>query len=350
MGEPTIEEYMTKTRDDYGSSIVRPKFDEKAHFELKGQFLKELRDNTFSGSDNEDVNEHIEKVLEIVDLFHIPDVTLDHIMLQVFPMSLTGAEVISFYNGFDVHTRQILNSKGSIPSMKAADAKKAIQDMADHSRKWDNETSTRTISTDTSDELAVIQAQLNNLGREIKKVNEKVYAVQIGCESCGGPYYTKDCSLKEEGKTLEEAYYTQFRLPFPQGGRYRAAALGFYQRDSGNPSTIKCPKGIAENVLVGIDKFVFPVDFIVLDMHEDMKVLLILGRPLLSTAHAKIDVFKKKITLRIWDDKIMFKNNNPTNSIIRRVYALGLRERMELDLDARLMGEALILNSSLDPD
>ncbi|GJS63411.1 hypothetical protein Tco_0677975 [Tanacetum coccineum] len=145
-------------------------------------------------------------------------------------------EVISFYKGLDVHTRQILDSKGSIPSMKAADAKKAIQDMADHSRKWDNETSTRTRSTDTSDELAVIQAQLNNLGREIKKVNEKVYAVQIGCESYGGPHYTKGCSLKEERKTLEEAYYTQFGLPFPQGGRYRAAAPGFYQRDSRNPS------------------------------------------------------------------------------------------------------------------
>ncbi|GKD85083.1 hypothetical protein Tco_1356237, partial [Tanacetum coccineum] len=54
-----------------------PKIDEKAQFELKGQFLKELRDNTFSGSDNEDENEHIEKVLEIVDLFHIPNITQD---------------------------------------------------------------------------------------------------------------------------------------------------------------------------------------------------------------------------------------------------------------------------------
>ncbi|GKE22890.1 hypothetical protein Tco_1434402 [Tanacetum coccineum] len=74
MGEPTIGEYMTKTREDYGLGIARPKFDEKAR------------------------------------------------------------------------------------------------------------------SSDTSDGLAAIQAQLNNLGREIKKVNEKV-----------------------------------------------AAALGFYQRDSGNP-------------------------------------------------------------------------------------------------------------------
>ncbi|GKA94829.1 zf-CCHC domain-containing protein [Tanacetum coccineum] len=47
-------------------------------------------------------------------------------------------EVISFYKGLDVHTRQIIDSKGAIPSMKAADAKKAIQDMADHSQKWHN--------------------------------------------------------------------------------------------------------------------------------------------------------------------------------------------------------------------
>nr|GEU52610.1 integrase, catalytic region, zinc finger, CCHC-type, peptidase aspartic, catalytic [Tanacetum cinerariifolium] len=67
-----MEEYMSKTRADYGSGVTRPKIDDNDHFELKCQFLKELRDNTFSGSDHEDVNEHIEKVLEIVDLFHIP--------------------------------------------------------------------------------------------------------------------------------------------------------------------------------------------------------------------------------------------------------------------------------------
>ncbi|GJY70099.1 hypothetical protein Tco_0473081 [Tanacetum coccineum] len=67
----TMEEYMCKTRGDYGSGVTRPKIDDKDHFELKGQFLKELRDNTFSGSDHEDASEHIEKVLKIVDLFHI---------------------------------------------------------------------------------------------------------------------------------------------------------------------------------------------------------------------------------------------------------------------------------------
>ncbi|GKF51623.1 hypothetical protein Tco_0148090, partial [Tanacetum coccineum] len=71
----TMEQYMSKTRADYGSGIARPNFENKDQFELKGQFLKELQENTFSGSDNEDANEHIEKVLEIVDLFHIPNIT-----------------------------------------------------------------------------------------------------------------------------------------------------------------------------------------------------------------------------------------------------------------------------------
>ncbi|GKC61842.1 retrovirus-related pol polyprotein from transposon TNT 1-94, partial [Tanacetum coccineum] len=245
--------------------------------------------------------------------------------------------------------------------------------MVEYSQKWHNGTS-RTRSTDTSDGLAVIQAQLNNLGREIKMVNEKVYVAQVGCEQCKGPHYTKDFPLKEEGKTLKEAYYTQFGGPF-QGGGYKAASpekKGSYgpqfseaysygashidnsiprkEKDPGSftlPSyinnvcfnnaltdlganvsvmplltylnlglgelahtkftveladkTVKYLKGIAENVLVGIGKFGFPVDFMILDMREDVKVPLILGRPFLSTAHAKIDVFKRKITLRVGD-------------------------------------------------
>ncbi|GJW60351.1 hypothetical protein Tco_0109686 [Tanacetum coccineum] len=87
----TMEQYTSKTRTDYGSGVARPKIEEKHSFELKGQFLKELRENTFSGSDNEDVNEHIEKFLEIVDLFHVPNITEDQLMLQVFPISLTRA-------------------------------------------------------------------------------------------------------------------------------------------------------------------------------------------------------------------------------------------------------------------
>nr|GEU32178.1 hypothetical protein [Tanacetum cinerariifolium] len=194
-----------------------------------------FRYQSLIGSDHEDSNEHIEKVLEILDLMYVPNITQDQIMLRVFPMSLTRAEVILFYNGLDAPTRQILDSKGAIPTKAAVDAKLTIQAMAEYSQKWHNGIF-RTRSTKTSDRLTAIQAQINNLGREIKKVNAKVYAAQVGCKQCKGPHYTKDCPLKEEGKTLEEAYYTQFGAPFQQGGQYRVAALGFYQRNNANAS------------------------------------------------------------------------------------------------------------------
>ncbi|GKD54575.1 hypothetical protein Tco_1287962 [Tanacetum coccineum] len=103
--------------------------------------------------------------------------------------------------------------------------------------------------------------------------------------------------------------------------------------------TIKHPKGITENILIGIDKFVFPVDFVVLDIPEDIKVSFIPVRPFFATAHPKIDVLKRKITLKVGNDKVMSKSDKLASNIIKRVYELGLRERMELDLKARLMGE-----------
>ncbi|GJY65568.1 hypothetical protein Tco_0467806 [Tanacetum coccineum] len=218
----TMEQYMSKTRANYGSGVVRPKIENTDNFELKGQFLKELRTNTFSGSDHE----------------------------------------------------------GAIPSKTAADAEVAIQEMAEYSQKWHNGTSWSR-STETSDGLAAIQAQLNNLGREIKKVNEKVYVAQVGCKQCK---YTKNCPLKEEGKTLEEAYYMQFGRPF-QGGdieqQLRDSIKGTTQILRASVSvmplstylnlglgelahtrltieladrTVKYPKGIAKNVLAGIHR------------------------------------------------------------------------------------------------
>ncbi|XP_062113912.1 uncharacterized protein LOC133824910 [Humulus lupulus] len=50
------------------------------------------------------------------------------------------------------------------------------------------------------------------------------------------------------------------------------------------------PRGVIEDVLVKVDKFVFPVNFFVLDMEEDHEIPLILGRPLLATGGALIYV------------------------------------------------------------
>ncbi|GKB42542.1 hypothetical protein Tco_0887484, partial [Tanacetum coccineum] len=73
--------------------------------------------------------------------------------------------------------------------------------------------------------------------------------------------------------------------------------------------TMKAPRGIIENVLVQIDKFLFLVYFVIMDMVEDPNAPLILGRPLLATAHAQIDVFNKKNSLRVGEERNLFKMN-----------------------------------------
>ncbi|GJT44252.1 hypothetical protein Tco_0952967 [Tanacetum coccineum] len=74
------------------------------------------------------------------------------------------------------------------------------------------------------------------------------------------------------------------------------------------------------------------------------------GRQFLSTALVLNCVLQEeRFTLRIGEEKIIFISVKHASSLIKKVYTPSLRERMELDLEARLMGETLVLNRSLDP-
>jgi hypothetical protein len=70
--------------------------------------------------------------------------------------------------------------------------------------------------------------------------------------------------------------------------------------------SVTYPTGIVEDVLVKIDKFVFSVDFVVLEMEEDVKVPLILGRPFLATVRAVVDVSSGKLTLKLGEEELTF--------------------------------------------
>ncbi|GKD77585.1 DNA-directed DNA polymerase [Tanacetum coccineum] len=70
--------------------------------------------------------------------------------------------------------------------------------------------------------------------------------------------------------------------------------------------SIKYPVGVYENLLVKISKFIFPVDFVVLEMDEDKLVPIILGRPFLPTARAVIDVHEGKLSLMVKSETVTF--------------------------------------------
>ena len=61
------------------------------------------------------------------------------------------------------------------------------------------------------------------------------------------------------------------------------------------------PKGKIKDVLVKVDKFIFLVDFVVLDFEAGKEVPIILGRPFLATGKTLIDVQKGELTMRVND-------------------------------------------------
>ncbi|GAU38093.1 hypothetical protein TSUD_318870 [Trifolium subterraneum] len=71
--------------------------------------------------------------------------------------------------------------------------------------------------------------------------------------------------------------------------------------------SITHPYGILQNVLVRCAEFVFPADFVILDMEEDAEVPLLLGRPFLATGRTLIDVEKGELMFRLDDEQICFQ-------------------------------------------
>ncbi|XP_050207514.1 uncharacterized protein LOC126656932 [Mercurialis annua] len=70
--------------------------------------------------------------------------------------------------------------------------------------------------------------------------------------------------------------------------------------------SLKKPHGVVEDVLVKVGKFIFPVDFVVLDYAVDKNCIMILGRPFLNTGRALIDVHARKVTLRMNEESVEF--------------------------------------------
>ncbi|XP_058774826.1 uncharacterized protein LOC131649098 [Vicia villosa] len=68
--------------------------------------------------------------------------------------------------------------------------------------------------------------------------------------------------------------------------------------------SMKRPYSIANDVLVKIDKFVFLVDFVVLEMPEDEQIPLISGRPFLETGRCMIDMEGGTMTLKVYDEEL----------------------------------------------
>ena len=70
--------------------------------------------------------------------------------------------------------------------------------------------------------------------------------------------------------------------------------------------SITRPYGVIEDVLVRVKHFIFPANFVVMDISEDTNILVILGRPFMLTASCIVDMGKRKLELGFEDQIIDF--------------------------------------------
>nr|GFA01272.1 hypothetical protein [Tanacetum cinerariifolium] len=147
-----------------------------------------------------------------------------------------------FYKCLNSMNCQLLDSQGLILGMIGTQALTAIQTMADYSQKWHDETSCRNMSNSSdTDGLVVVISKLDNLGRDMKKLQENVHAIQVGYQICEGTHLDKECPLNEEVKQVDEVKYGEFGNPAPfnerSGAKFYVGPVGYYTRiDNQTPS------------------------------------------------------------------------------------------------------------------
>ncbi|XP_061351339.1 uncharacterized protein LOC133296385 [Gastrolobium bilobum] len=113
--------------------------------------------------------------------------------------------------------------------------------------------------------------------------------------------------------------------------------------------TLRRPNKVIEDVLVKVEKFIFPADFVVLDMEEEGNMSLLLGKPFLAIARAIIDVEKgkpelrmddKKVTINVFDAMKHAEDNNDCFRVeILKELFLGKEEDQTLDEEKEFFDE-----------
>ncbi|XP_022895371.1 uncharacterized protein LOC111409570 [Olea europaea var. sylvestris] len=102
------------------------------------------------------------------------------------------------------------------------------------------------------------------------------------------------------------------------------------------------PRGIIEEVLFKVEKFIFPTDFLILDMEEDKDIPLILGSSFLSSSKTLIDLHKGQLILRLGEEQISFN--------VFKVMKLPIKSDscFQIDVIDRVVQDSFLLHNPSD--
>ncbi|GJY69188.1 hypothetical protein Tco_0472170 [Tanacetum coccineum] len=283
-----------------------------------------------------------------------------------------------FYNGLSTMNRQLLDSQGPNPGMTPAQALMAIQTMADHSQKWHDGSSSRSINNNNNNTEGITAIE-PILTRSVLRTKKLKALKRLNTESLDVPhlsvmeqkyrvgppgYYTcidnrpsfgeKKPSLEEfmnkhlEESTRRRAEMEEWVKKLQENAEINTRNQIYDDKEAPLNNEINEPhevsfisddrtleiqeEGVSSKILscqlppkeLNPGNFTLPctigsLNFYAiadLDMLKTRNEIIILGRPFLATIHTEIDVVNKEISLGIGDDRVTFDMNMKVNNFI----------------------------------
>ncbi|XP_069154595.1 uncharacterized protein [Solanum lycopersicum] len=133
--------------------------------------------------------------------------------------------------------------------------------------------------------------------RSLVQKNENPGAFTISCTIRLFHFSKPLCDLGESINLMPLSIYQKFALGDP-----KPTAMRLLMDDQ----TVKRSIGILHVVIVKVESFIFPGDFVILDCEVDFEVPIILQRPLLATDRALVDMKKGKMKFRLNNKEATF--------------------------------------------
>ncbi|XP_070010937.1 uncharacterized protein [Nicotiana sylvestris] len=122
-------------------------------------------------------------------------------------------------------------------------------------------------------------------------------AFTIPCTTGSADFAKALCDLGESINLMPYSIFKTLGI-----GQLRPTSMRLQMVDR----TMKRLLGIIDDVLVRMDKFILPADFVILDCDVDYEVPIILGRPFVETGKALVDMEAGELTFRVGDEKVVF--------------------------------------------
>ncbi|PIN19344.1 DNA-directed DNA polymerase [Handroanthus impetiginosus] len=280
----------------------------------------------FCGLSHENPNRHIDNFLKICDTLRQEGVPKDALRLRLFSFSLLG-DALDWFEYLPEDSITTWKLHINIPFAKALEQMpsyvKFMKDILSKKRRL-GDYETVALTEECS---AIIQ---NKLPPKLKDPGSFTIPCTIGTHFSGRAL----CDLGASINLMPYSIYRTLGL-----GEAKSTSITLQLADR----SLTYPKGVIEDILVKVHKFIFSADFVVLDMEADSEIPIIFGRPFLAIGRTLIDVQKGELTMRVQDQHITF------NVFKAMKFPNESDECFSISLFDNLAGNKSIAEQSLDP-